>query len=196
MPKQTLMTTWFRILLLVIPLWGNILAQEKFEKESRIGEKEVPTQALLFLAPLNLSKVKWYKEEGLNGTSIEVKFKAGKARYSVEFDTLGRVEDIEIEADWDDLASGLRDSIAASLNSHCIQHKVIKVQRHYKGDEAELFSIIRDGKNIQSLTHQYELIVRCNEEHQVDQFEYLFSNTGQLVSRSKIVFRNSSHLEY
>jgi hypothetical protein len=185
------------ILLIALNYSSNLFAQEKFEKESRIKPKEVPTKALFFIDSLNIkNKVKWYKEEGLNGKSVEAKFKQDEAKYSVEFDTLGNVEDIEIDVNWAVLASSLRDSISSKLETDCLKHKIIKVQKQYIGSESALLSILKTDLNKPSLTINYELVVSCNQQKKVDLFEYLFNEKGKLISTSKIVFKNSSHLEY
>ena len=125
------------ILLLVVQYSSNLYAQEKYEKESRIKQKNVPSKALLFIDSLNFkNKIKWYKEEGLYRKSFEAKFKYNKARYSVEFDTLGNIEDLEIEVDWEDLKSNISDSISLQLKIDCIKHKIVKVQKQYKGSES------------------------------------------------------------
>lgn len=43
---------------------ANLLAQEKFEKESRIKQRDVPLKASSFMDSLKLNtKIKWYKED-------------------------------------------------------------------------------------------------------------------------------------
>lgn len=176
---------------------SNLIAQEKFEKESRIKGDDVPTEAQLFIDSLNIAnKVKWYKEQGLNRQSIEAKFKYDKARYSVEFNTLGHIEDIEIEVNFEDLESNLKETIILQLKADCSKHNIVKVQKQYTGLESHLLSIVKTDKTNSSLTIKYELIIRCRQQKKVNLFEYLFNDTGELISTSKIVFKNSSHLEY
>ena len=185
------------VLLIAFNFSGNLFAQEKFEKERRIKKANVPAEALSFVEALDIkSKVKWFKEEGLSQKSIEAKFKHHKAKYSVEFDTLGKVEDVEIGVKWSELASNLGDSICLQLNSACSKYKIVKVQEQYSGDASALISMLKAGTNRSSLTIKYELVVKCHQQKKVDLFEYLFSDKGQLISISKIVFKNSSHLEY
>jgi hypothetical protein len=185
------------VLLLAFSFSGSLLAQEKFEKERRIKKVNVPFQALSFMDALNVqNKVKWFKEEGLNQKSIEAKFKHNKAKYSVEFDTLGNLEDVEIVAKWNDLASNVRDSICLQLKSACSKYKIVKVQKQYLGDASKLIPMLKAGTYSPAVTLKYELVVKCHRQRKVDLFEYLFSDEGQLISISKIVFKNSSHLEY
>lgn len=187
----------YLILLIAITYSNNLFAQEKFEKESRIKQKDVPSNALLFMDSLNFrAKIKWYKEEGLSKKSIEAKFKHNKTKYSIEFDTLGNIEDIEIEVNWQDIESDITDSVAMQFKLDCSKYKIIKVQKQFTGSENELFSPLINGIHSEQLKIKYEIIVRCNQEKKVDLFEYLFNEKGNLISKSKIVFKNSSHLEY
>ena len=164
------------ILIIALHCSNNLSAQKKFEKESRIREKDVPTKALEFIDSSDLkSKIKWYLEEGLNRKSIEAKFKRDKVRYSVEFDTLGNVEDIENEVSWEDLNSQLKDSISLHLKKDCLKHKIVKVQIQYSGSESGLFSKLKRNETNQYLTIKFEIIVKCNLQNKVELFEYLFN---------------------
>jgi hypothetical protein len=187
----------YLIILIVLFVSNNLSAQEKFEKESRIKINEVPNKALIFIDSIkNENKIKWYKEEGLISKSIEAKFKHNKTKYSIEFDSIGNVEDIEIEENWEDLEDKIRDSVSVQLSYDCLKYKIVKVQKQYTGSESNLISVLKNIENSQSLVTKYELIVRCSRQKKVDLFEYLFNNKGELISTSIIVFRNSSHLEY
>lgn len=185
------------LLIIAFTCSSNLIAQEKFEKESRIKDEDAPTKAQLFIDSLNIAnKVKWYKEEGLDRNSIEAKFKHNKARYSIEFNTLGHVEDIEIEINFEDLESNLKDVIILQLKKDCSKYKLVKVQKQYTGSKSHLITLLKADKDSPSLTIKYELIVRCRQQKKVNLFEYLFNDKGELISTSKIVFKNSSHLEY
>jgi len=187
----------FLILLILFSISTILFAQDKFEKESRIQPKDVPPRALLFIDSLNLkTKIKWYKEEGLDKESIEAKFKLNKVKHSVEFDTYGKIEDVEIIVNWEDLESDLKDSIFFQLNIDCLSHKIVKVQRQFLGSENELLFQIKNRDVFEPLKIRYEMIIRCKYEKKVDLFEYLFNYDGKLISRSRIIFKNSSHLEY
>ena len=187
----------FLILLILFSISTILFAQDKFEKESRIQPKDVPPRALLFIDSLNLkTKIKWYKEEGLVKESIEAKFKLNKVKHSVEFDTYGKIEDVEIIVNWEDLELDLKDSIFFQLNIDCLSHKIVKAQRQFLGSENELLFLIKNRDVFEPLKIRYEMIIRCKYEKKVDLFEYLFNYDGKLISRSRIIFKNSSHLEY
>jgi hypothetical protein len=185
------------IFLIVFFVSYNLFAQDKFEKESRIKPKDVPSKALSFIDSLKMdTKVKWYLEEGLNKKSIEAKYKQNKVSYSIEFDSIGKIEDIEIEVNWGDLESSLSESISSQLQQNCSSHRIEKVQRQFTGSENDLFTFLNTRIILEHLNINYEIIVRCKQLNEVDLFEYLFNKNGKLISTSKLVLKNSSQLEY
>lgn len=186
------------IALLFLAIFSNQLyAQIKYEKESRLKEKDVPTIALDFIDSLAVGrKVRWYFEEGLNRTSIEAKFKMNDQKYSIEFDTVGNLEDVEIQLDWDELNKSLRDSIDFYLGHDCKKFKVKKIQIQYSGDRSVLLPKLKTGESRGNYIVRYEVVAKCCKEENVTLLEYLFSDSGQKLTVSQIVFKNSSHLEY
>lgn len=194
-PISFVMRILLGVFFLLPPLTGN--AQEKSEKESRLNPAEVPALAMEFMESLELPvKVRWYLEEGLSTRSVESKFKYKKARYSVEFDTLGMIEDVEVEVKPNTLPPAVMEAVANQLQKDCSQYKINKIQVQYLGDEEALKNIILSSKVDEDLTTNFELVVRCTQDKEVDLYEYLFDASGAVLSVSKIVFKNSSHLEY
>jgi len=184
-------------LFILVLISNSLFAQEKFERESRIKEIEVPQKALQFIDSSYLkTKIRWYKEIGLKNVSFEAKFIQNRTAYSVEFDSLGFIEDIEVEVDWFDLEQAIKDMISSDLEKDCSKYKILKVQIQYSGNESELLRFITNQKLNLSLSKKYELIVRCKKQQETSLFEILFDHQGQPISNSKIVFKNSSHLEY
>lgn len=183
--------------LFVLVISNSLFAQEKFERESRIKEIEVPQKALQFIDSSYLkTKIRWYKEIGLKNVSFEAKLIQNRTAYSVEFDSLGFIEDVEVEVDWVDLEQAIKDIISSHLEKDCSKYKIIKVQKQYSGNESELLRFITNQELNQSLSKKYELIVRCKKQQETSLFEILFDHQGHPISISKIVFKNSSHLEY
>jgi hypothetical protein len=192
------MLIFFRnFVLLVMVFSGQLLAQQKFEKESRINPSDVPENAINFIEALPFeSKIKWYKEEGFDRVSIEAKFTNQRTKYSIEFDTLGKVEDVEIEVSIEDIKSDSRKVIAAQLESDCERYSISKVQKQYSGNTKDLIAFLSSESGHSPITMRYEVVVVCRQERKVTPFEYLFSEEGELLSISEIIFKNSSHLEY
>lgn len=174
----------------------NLFAQQKYERESRLNQNDVPSTAFNFIDSLNLkNKVKWYLEEGLEDKSVEAKFKKNGEKHSVEFDILGNIEDVEIETKWDDLPVTLKNSVSGQLKDDCIKHKIIKAQIQYTGNQGALFLRILTGEPVENLTVRYEIKVRCRSTT-TELFEYLFTDKGQLIKATPIISKPSNHLEY
>ncbi len=176
---------------------NHIYAQKKYEKESRLKEKNVPSKALGFIDSLEVrGRIRWYLEEGFEGTSIEAKFNLNNQKHSIEFDSIGNLEDIEIQINWSELQKPLKDSISFYLGKDCEKFKIQKVQIQYSGDRSILLSKIKTGESTDNYTVRYEIVAKCCNTKNVSLFEYLFSNTGQKLAIFQIVFKNSSNLEY
>ena len=174
-----------------------LLAQVKYEKESRQQENEVPPIALQFIDSLGLEvKVRWYLEEALDRTSVEAKFTLNKLKYSIEFDSTGYLEDVEIQKEWSELDESLQETIIDQFCEDCWKISIKKVQIQYTGDRRVLWSIVSSGEGAEKFTKRYEIVVRCRTPKNTVLYEYLYSDAGQKLSRSKIVFSNSSNLEY
>ena len=187
----------FLLLLLVLFFANGLMAQDKWEKESRIKPEEVPSLAFAFIDSLQLNtKVKWYREEGLEKSTIEAKYKANKVRYSIEFELAGAVEDVEMELSWEELSPAVQKAISSQLQQDCSKHSIVKVQEQFTGSRKDLFSLLKTGSQAEELQIKFELIVKCKQEKEVNLFEYLFDDKGQQLAKSVIVFKNSSHLEY
>ncbi|MEZ5059223.1 MAG: hypothetical protein R2879_19480 [Saprospiraceae bacterium] len=174
-----------------------LYGQVKYEKESRMKEKDVPKMALDFINSLEgKGKVKWYLEEGLDQTSVEAKFKLNRQKHSIEFDTTGNLEDAEIQLTWKEISPAVRDSIDFFLGQDCKKYKIRRIQIQYSGEPGIVLQKIKTGEKVSDYAVRYELIVKCRKEVNVNLYEYLFSESGQKLSVSQIVFKNSSHLEY
>ena len=142
------------------------------------------------------TKIKWYKEEGLTRNTIEAKFKHNEANCSIEFDTLGNIEDIETEVNWSDMELMISKPMTRQFIADCSKYRIVKVQKQYSGSENDLFSLLKTGIESEQLKVRYEIIVKCIEQRKASLFEYLFNENGLFLSKSKIIFKNSSHLEY
>jgi hypothetical protein len=89
------------VLLLLFCTGSLAFSQLKYEREYRISKEEVPEEALAYIQKIGFDKkVKWYREEGLKSWSIEAKTRDNGQLYSIEFDSLGRIEDVEIKIKW------------------------------------------------------------------------------------------------
>ncbi len=184
-------------MLCLISLTTEVLSQQKYEKESRIKGKNAPINAINFVNSLGATgKIKWYLEENLDNKSVEAKFKFNKKRFSIEFDTSGLIQDVEIKIDELEIESSIKSAINFQLDSICSKYKIKKIQVQYAGSESVLLSFLKNSVTKEKPTTKYEIVAKCKSNNKTELIEYLFSANGQLLEISKIVFKNSSNLEY
>lgn len=178
--------------------WANSLfAQVKYEREYRLKPDQVPLAARTFLTACQFeAKIKWYGEESASGTSVEAKVKQGQLRYSIEFDTLGQIQDVEVEQEWERLPPATQAAIQQVLDQHFERHKRSKIQLQWTGPDSVLQALIREEVPDLSYTTKYEIVLRGKDAGGMHGYEYLFDEQGELEHRARIVFRNTDNLDY
>ena len=171
--------------------------QVKYEKEYRIKEEAVPQQALDFVASLAFDRrVKWYKEERLQGTSIEAKTCFNKHKYSIEFDSLGRLEDVEIKIKWQAIPPAVQQAILATLEEQLARHRLIKIQRQWSGPPKAVLASVQTQTQQESVVKKYEIVLKGKSEEGIQWYEYTFTAIGLEESRRRIILRNTDNLTY
>ncbi|WP_134090477.1 hypothetical protein [Olivibacter sp. XZL3] len=173
--------------------------QEKLEREYRISVDKVPEKAKDFVKnTYSNTKVKWYKEESFSGFSVEAKMKWKGQLHSVEFDTLGNLQDVEVAIDFNDISKANQERVHAYLKANFQHYKISKTQLQLKGPPAQLQRIITNENQAQleKFAINYELVVkgRHHEDNIVHFYELLVDRKGAVINRSKIVERAVNHL--
>jgi hypothetical protein len=128
--------------------------------------------------------------------SLEAKTGHGQDRYSIEFHTDGRLQDVEIYRSWDQLDGALRSMIDEHLASRFNPYKIEKVQVQYSGEAAAVRDLILTGGSGDKVTTRYELVVDGVAEGRRDLWEFTFSADGSYEKSKKIILRSSENLEF
>ncbi|MEB2774539.1 hypothetical protein SYJ56_04435 [Algoriphagus sp. D3-2-R+10] len=191
------------ILLYLIPIllfYGIItepsFAQDKIEREFGIKENEVPKEARdwLYDAFESTRKIKWYKEVFESGFSYEAKFKLKGEFYSVEFDSLGRIEDVEIEMDFEKLPADLQNGLKVYLSTNYKSSDIKRVQIQYSGEPDDLEDFF-DENSQEGIITRYEIeFIGPDETGGSQLWEGLFASDGQLIQKRKIIVSPSENL--
>ncbi|WP_338761712.1 hypothetical protein WAF17_16030 [Bernardetia sp. ABR2-2B] len=169
-------------------------SQSKLEIEERIKKGEAPPLAQKFIDSLHFSsKIKWFVEQDYDRKTYEAKTKSEGKKYSIEFDTLGKIEDIEVEIKWHQIPIAVRKNICQRLNADFEKHKIKKIQTQYSGSSADLLNL---KTSIENLIIKYEIVLKGQKKSQILFYEYLFSKEGEFEEESQFDFRNTDHLEY
>ncbi|MEO1049263.1 MAG: hypothetical protein AAFX87_01465 [Bacteroidota bacterium] len=185
------------VILLILLSSLALQAQTKFESEYRIKASKAPAKAVAFVQSLNPTKsIKWYKEESQNGLSIEAKTKISGRLHSVEFDTLGALQDLEIQIDLEEIVESSRRLINSQLSVFFNSHSIKKVQIQYVGDPIAIRELITSGTIGDAYQTSYELVIKGADQSGVHFYEITFDDNGELVSKLKVASRNFDHLEF
>jgi len=182
---------------LLILIFLSSFSQLKFEKESRLKRTDIPPIASEMLDSLAISgKIKWYSEQSLTGNSIEAKFRLNKKYYSIEFDTEGNLQDVEITIQINEIPGEVKEIIFKNLESEFNKYSIQKIQVHYPGNNPEILSIIKNPPKETANTVKYELIVNGKTGNSTKQYEMVFDNNGILKEKKEITQKNADNLEF
>lgn len=175
---------------------GQAFPQVKYEKEYRLAEKKVPDRALHFLESLPVpGKVRWYAEEGISRHTVEAKFRISEKRYSVEFDSLGNLEDVELLASPDAIPGPALEKLQVHWSSECRDYRIRKVQIQFTGDAAMLRETIITHIPPPQVRVSYEIVYSCRSAGHVRMFEITTGNDGTILRREEILPINTDNLE-
>ena len=175
----------------------SLIAQVKFEKETRINRTDVPQNAGHMIELLELDeKVRWFKEKSENGVSYEAKYKRQNRWHSIEFDSIGRFQDAEIDIREREVPEEVRLRIHHHLKMEFDHHRLRKIQRQLTGPEEDIRRALVKEIIPSGLVVKYEIIVKGRSSGETHLYEYLFSDSGELERRARIVLRNTDHLIY
>lgn len=178
------------------------LAQEQIEREFKVNTSIIPESALLAIRKFDLkeNKINWYREESNNGHSFEAKFKFNKKYHSIEFDTLGQLEDIEIMIPENKMDPVLIDAITAFIESETDQFDFKKFQIQYSGEQASIINHVKENNNqeatLPGIKVRYEVVVKTKKDGQFHLYEYTFGSKGNYIGKIRKSIRNTDNLDH
>lgn len=179
-------------------LWVPALsfAQDKLEQERRVKTREVPKPARDWLKDAfeGTKKVRWYKEVTSGSKSFEAKFDYQSAFYSVEFDTLGVIEDIEVDRAWEAIPEAHRTAMEQSM-ADWDKVKIRRVQEQWTGEPDDLEDAM-DEEEWEDITTRYEVELLAEINGEKELWEVLFSTDGEVLLRRKVIVRADDNLNF
>ena len=175
----------------------QFFAQQKFEKEYRVKEADVPKIASDFTNAINFKKrLKWYAEESNDGKTFEAKVCHNKNLYSIEFSNTGKLLDIEKKIKSRKFDTEIANKIANYLKANYTKFKIKKIQIQYKGSTQELKQVFLNDANSLKYIAGFELIVKAKKEKRNQLYEMFFSKNGSHIKTLTIVPSSSLNLEF
>lgn len=189
----------FNILLLIF-CCSVSFSQTKDEKEERIQLSDFPEIAKTYFNFISheAKYLKFYKETDGEKQSFEAKFKVDKLHYSVEFDTLGNLEDIEIVIKKKYITKDIYKAIDNYFNSTFKKTRIIKIQKQYvnntnKNDKQFIQNIIENPNN--KHTH-FEIIAEIKTKNKHELREFTFNKEGEFEKSRLVTSSSYEHALY
>ncbi|WP_289063864.1 hypothetical protein [uncultured Zobellia sp.] len=176
------------------------MGQVKNEREYRVLEKDFPDTALDILGNRlkDIKRVRYFKEYDTGTFSYEVKFRRKGMFYSVEFNSIGQLQDIEVYINQDDIPESGLDKIRTQLKNQFSRYRIIKVQRQYPlvsfSNEDALFEQALEGKGVEHTN--YEVVISGKEKEGFKTFEFLFDSQGNFLKKRKFASIGYDYILY
>lgn len=175
----------------------NLFGQTKYEREYKVNEQEIPAIAIGFIdSSFNDCKIKWYIEQSQDGKTYEAKTKLNNCKFSVEFDTLGNVLDVEKTIKFETLDSIVKEKINKSLQNEFNFYKIIKTQIQWISADETLQELIVNGGSANNHTLNYELTLKAKKEGMLKFYEVLLDRIGNVIRVSEIIERSTDNLDF
>jgi len=173
------------------------LAQLKYERETRIKRGDVPKDALNFIDSLNFgSRIKWYKEIGLETIAYEAKTKSAGKRYSIKFLQDGSLVDVEIEVKPNELPDETYSAITKYLANKHNKYSIEKIQIQYTGEPSIILEFLQGKRSDSDLKKNYEIVISSKVDRTYTMLEYLFSSKGEFIHELQIVLNRTENIVY
>lgn len=171
--------------------------QNKYEREYDLKRENVPVLATNFIdSCCPKHKVNWYGEESLQGKSIEAKINYKASLFSIEFDTSGRIQDIEKLIQIHEIPENTILIIKKQLDSIFRKHRIKKVQLQWLGTNQAVCELLQKNRSELQHTVNYEIVLQGAKQKSTKMYELLFNVDGGLVRVLEIVQRNTDNLDY
>ncbi|MFS4482492.1 hypothetical protein ACKGJY_05715 [Hyunsoonleella sp. 2307UL5-6] len=175
-------------------------SQSKNEKEERIPLSEFPKVARNYFNEFShqLKYLKLYRETDGEKHSFEAKFKIKKLYYSIEFDTMGKLEDIEIVIKEKYIPKTTLLEISTYFDTNFKKTRLLKIQKQYvnytkQPDKTFIHHIVKHPNDTH--TH-FEIIaeVKTNNIHELK--EFTFDKDGKFKASRKVTSSSYEHALY
>lgn len=188
------------LFLIVIITCFQLDAQVKNEREYRIDLSAFPekSQQTLKQIPEKAIRIRFYKETDNDKHSFESKFKFDGHWHSVEFDTKGQLEDIEIKVGKSKIDERILDAIESYLDQNFEKFEYVKIQKQFlqnsdATDSEFLLSVLNKAINSQP---NWELILMVKIKKTYEIQEITFDDKGQFINSRKLVPTSYENIMY
>jgi len=186
--------------LFILIMTPSLFSQKKQEREFRILASQFPVEAhkLIESELEDVKRLRFYKEIDGEKESYEAKFKKDRLWYSIEFNKIGVLEDVEITIKAIDVPEDTFDKITSYLNKSFTKYRIKKIQQQYvsKSPTTTKTTIKNAFQNLLLPTINYEIMVGGKQESGYLTYEILYNATGDFQKLRQSLPPNYDHVLY
>lgn len=174
-------------------------AQKKYEHEERIDKAEAPKSMQDFIDQCGFNKkIKWYKEYQKKTYSYEAKTQYNGYDYSIEFDSVGAIEDVERVVPIKHLSNDEQIRISDQLEGRLRKYKIIRIQEQFVGSPDLLHQLITTDAVAERVVRNLEINVKgiFKDKSNWSYFEFLYNDIDGIVKMEELELRPTYNLEF
>jgi hypothetical protein len=194
--ERKIIIKWCCPILLLVFSFSTLFSQDKIEKEYEIDNDKVPRIAVDWVNKVFPgSKMKWYYEETSGLKSFEAKLEWNDFKHSIEFDTTGILEDVEIDIEWEDIPKDTWEIISQTLHEEDDDFKIRKIQKQLSGSPDLVVKYVQGEINV-SIIRRYEIEYYSTSNDKFNLWEGLFSDNGEIIRKRKVQLLTTDNLDF
>ncbi|MCB9303585.1 MAG: hypothetical protein H6566_23350 [Lewinellaceae bacterium] len=153
----------FNLLFFFLSLFPLLASAQKIELERRVPETAIPGLLLESLKDSykGFKRMRYYEERNEEGRFFEAKFCFQKYRYSVKFDTLGQLVDVERRIPFKSIPEDISARIRQDLGRYFQRYTIRKVQERLVNGKMIGYELELQGKSPEHLGYfeaQYDFL--------------------------------------
>lgn len=175
-------------------------SQVKNEHEERIPKSDFPLVAQNYFDSFmdDVKYLKFYKETDGSKHSFEAKFRLNDLHFSVEFDSIGKLEDIEIVIKKRHISKIALNAINTYFLNNYKRTRFVKIQKQYVNytNQPDLHFIEHIAENPFDKHTHYEIIAEVKTEGGRVLKEFTFTNRGQFEKMRIVTSSSYEHALY
>jgi len=185
---------------LLVTSFPLVSAQDiKDENEKSINREDMPTSSLAMINRFwnKEKKVDFYRQYNGAMISYEAKLEWNGHQYSIEFDSVGSLVNVEQLIDFKDISVASQNTIIEELSKQYTRFRFTRIQRQYSAEKAEdrdetLEDVI--DEDYEDLIIRFEIVVDAQNKDVMGSFELLFDEYGNIIQKRRIVRRSLDNI--
>lgn len=175
-----------------------VYSQTKVEYEKRIDESEIPSalREKLYNCFDKKVKIKWFFQKDGQKEVFEAKFKYNEHFYSVEFNLMKVIQNVEIIITENELKKTTLEAIHTKISKEFKDFSILKMQREYRGNPEDLYNVIGLKRYSKKLDIFYDIELNVKQNRRRQKYEMILDENFNINLIRKVKLKSTDILDY